>query len=225
MFKYYSNKIFFAFLIIGFFFMLPAANAQSVLYTNDFSSGDLTGWAFMGIGANWTLTDEVLQGSGDAYQYSYAYYDATWTNYTVEGSVMVPAGSFGGGIGGRVDPITGAHYGAWIYPEGSLGGSNVLQLCKFQTWTDIPPDILASAALSDVAGNFHTLTMTFLGNQILVYTDENSDPAIDVTDNDSPYVSGGISFDWFSLIKHLTSQLTIFWLQMLLQRISPRFLF
>jgi hypothetical protein len=151
----------------------------------------------------WTITGGVLQGSGDPYQYSYAYYSTTpqWTDYTVQGDIQIPAGSFGGGIGGRVDPATGAHYGAWVYPAGSAGGSNLLKLWKFQSWTylNIFAPMQQVSLLSDVGTGWHTLQMTFIGNRILVYYDGSQ--KIDVTDNNfdlrPPYLSGGISVDWF----------------------------
>ncbi len=60
------------------------------------------------------------------------------TDYTVQGNIQISnVMAFGGGIGGRVDPATGAHYGAWVYPAGSVGGPNMLKLWKFRTWTDL----------------------------------------------------------------------------------------
>ena len=97
---------------------ISLASTSSELFSDDFSDSDLAPWEIaMG---TWTITGGVLQGSGPtADQYSYAYYPSTpdWTDYTVQGSIQIPAGSFGGGIGGRVDPATGAHYGAWVYPQ------------------------------------------------------------------------------------------------------------
>ena len=55
----------------------------------------------------------------------------------MQGRFQFPVGAFGGGLGGRVNPVTGAHYAAWIYPEGSAGGSSVLKLIKFQNWTSL----------------------------------------------------------------------------------------
>ena len=140
----------------------------------------------------------MLQGSGPAAdQYSFAFYDAPWTDYTVQGSIQIPAGSFGGGIGGRVDPATGAHYGAWIYPPGSAGGSNMLKLWKFQVWNNLGTEImLQQVSLPDVGTGWHTLQMTFIGNRILVYYDGVLQ--IDVTDDNLPYLSGGISADWWT---------------------------
>ncbi len=184
------------------------ATTSSVLFSDDFtrSGGDpLSPWLVpMG---TWTVTGGVMQGSGSPLEYSYAYISTTpqWTDYRVQGRIQMPAGSFGGGIGGRVDPATGAHYGAWVYPAGSPGGSNLLQLWKFRGWTDInggPYDgvPMQQVSLPDVGTGWHTLQMTFMGNRILVYYDGVL--KIDVTDNNydsrPPYLSGGISVDWWT---------------------------
>ena len=177
---------------------ISLASTSSALFTDDFSRTDLLPWVSpMG---TWTITGEVLQGSGAPNNYSYASYSTTpqqWTDYMVQGSIQIPAGSFGGGIGGRVDPATGAHYGAWVYPAESAGGSNMLKLWKFQGWTDVGSGVpMHQVSLPEVGTGWHTLQMTFIGNRILVYYDGVLQ--IDVTDDNSPYVSGGISADWYS---------------------------
>jgi uncharacterized protein YdgA (DUF945 family) len=178
---------------------------QNVLFSDDFTRqpddpAPLSPWiASMG---TWAVSGGVLQGSGNSNQYSYAYTGTSqWTDYTVQGRVQMPTGSFGGGIGGRLDSATGAHYGAWVYPAGSGGGSNVLKLWKFQGWTDIGAGVpMQQVNLPEVGTGWHTLQITFSGNRILVYYDETL--MIDVTDNNygsqPPYLSGGISADWWT---------------------------
>ena len=175
-------------------------STSSELFSDDFSDGDLAPWEIaMG---TWTITGGgVLQGSGPtADQYSYAYYPSTkpdWTDYKVQGSIQIPAGSFGGGIGGRVDPATGAHYGAWVYPQGSTSpnGAMVLILWKFQFWNILGTEImLQKVSLPDDGTGWHTLQLNFIGNRILVYYDGSQ--KIDVTDDS--YSSGGISADWWT---------------------------
>ena len=173
-------------------------SSSNALFSDDFSRTDLLPWvSSMG---TWTITEEVLQGSGDSNNYSYASYFTTpqWTDYTVQGSIQIPAGSFGGGIGGRVDPATGAHYGAWIYPAGSGGGSKLLKLWKFRSWTELDIDApMQQVSLPDVDTGWHTLQMVFIGNRILVLYDEKF--VIDYTDTGydkrEPYLNGGISGD------------------------------
>jgi hypothetical protein len=178
--------------------------SNNVLFTDNFtrpSGGTISPWVVsMG---TWTVTGGVMQGTGSANQYSYAYVSATpsWTNYTVQGSIQMPAGSFGGGIGGRVNPTTGAHYGAWVYPAGSAGGSNVLKLWKFQGWTNIGAGTpMQQVSLPAVGTGSHMLQMTFVGNLIQVYYDGVLQ--ISYTDNNfgsqAAYLSGGISADWWT---------------------------
>jgi len=147
----------------------------------------------------WTVSNGVLQGSNALNQYACAYYSPqpAWTDYTVQGRFQFPAGAFGGGLGGQLDPATGAHYGAWIYPDGSAGGSNVLKLVKFRDWTTWSGLPMQQVNLPSVGIGWHTLQMAFNGNRIRVYYDGNL--MIDVTDNNydsrPAYLSGGISLD------------------------------
>jgi hypothetical protein len=157
----------------------------------------------------WVITDNLLpgsgvllQGSGAAQTYSYAYLSEGGTDYTVEGQVKFPAGAYGGGLGGRLNPLTGAHYAAWIYPEGSPGGSNVLRLIKFQTWTNwgyngVSYTPMQTVGLAGVGTGWHTLRLAFHGNQIAVYFDGNQ--MMSVADVEpEPYLSGGISADMWT---------------------------
>jgi len=82
-------------------------------------------------GGRWSLGGGMLQGSSQPWKYAFCYYDTNWTSYSVEATVQFPVGAFGGGIGGRLNASSGAHYAAWIYPEGSAGGSNILAVIKF----------------------------------------------------------------------------------------------
>ena len=105
-------------------------------------------------------------------------------------------GSWGGGIGGQLNATTGAHYGAWVYPEGSGGGSAMLKLIKFQGWTSWSGTPMASANLTKGVGtNWHTVAVTFQGANITVSYDGTQ--VISVTDNNfggvAPFTTGGIS--------------------------------
>jgi hypothetical protein len=168
--------------------------ANNLIWTDDFGS-DLTNplspWLVQqGL---WSITGGTLQSQtapGESYAYVF-YNDNTWANYSVEGRLQFPAGAFGGGISGRLNPATGTRYSAWIYPDGSAGGSNVLRLLKFSSWTGW--DTLQQVNLSSVGTGWHSIKLSFQGNQIRVLYDGNQ--RIDVTDNSSPYTSGGISID------------------------------
>ncbi len=179
--------------------------SAAVLFSDDFTrspdnASPLSPWvAALG---SWSVTGGVMRGTGSANQYSYASYPASqWTDYSVQGRIQLPAGSFGGGLGGRVNASTGTHYGAWVYPTGSAGGSNMLKLWKFRGWTDLGAGVaMQQVSLPAVGTGWHTLQMTFTGNRIQVYYDGVL--KIDVTDNNfdsrPAYLSGGISADWWT---------------------------
>ena len=175
--------------------------SSSLLFSDDFSrnSGDdpLAPWTLAS--GTWNMVDGLLLGSGSSVSYSYLYAvpDAGWSDYVVEATLKFSSSAFGGGIGGRLDPATGTHYGAWIYPDNSIGGSNVLKLVKFRSWTLWSGVPMQQVSLGSVGTGWHTLKMVFNGSRIQVYYDGAL--KIDVTDSGfdgrAPYSSGGISAD------------------------------
>jgi hypothetical protein len=99
-------------------------------------------------------------------------------------------------VGGFLNPTTGAHYAAWIYPENSPGGSRVLKLLKFQNWDTygyngsafVP---MQEASLPSVGTTWHTVTLSLSNSQITVSYDTNQ--LISATDTEAvPYTSGGV---------------------------------
>lgn len=169
-------------------------------FLDDFSRtnepGDIAPWVAQS--GNWTVTGGALRSSTNVPQnYAYAIITNNWNNYSVEGLVKFSPGSFGGGFGGRLNPVTGAQYVAWVYPENSPGGSNVVKLIKFTTYstfgyTNVAFAPMQQANLPGVGTNWHALRLTFLGNQISVGYDGNE--VISVTDIEAQsYLSGGIS--------------------------------
>jgi hypothetical protein len=173
-----------------------------ILFWDDFTRaadpGPLSPWvAEFG---SWMVTGGVLQGSSSIPQrYSFICLTNSWTDYAVQARIQFPTNAYGGGLSGRLNPVTGAHYAAWIYPEGSPGGSKVLKLIKFQSWTSfgytntgfMP---MQQVSLPAVGTNWHTLKLGFQGNQIAVFYDSNQ--VMSVTDVEPlPYASGGVSID------------------------------
>jgi VCBS repeat-containing protein len=144
----------------------------------------------------WTVTPDVLNGSGAPMAYSHIYYAPTplWDNYAVEGRFQFASSAFGGGLSCRVNPATGAQYSAWIFPDNSVVGPNVVQLVKQWDWTTYSGTAMAEASLPSVGTGWHTLKLVCNGNRIQVFYDGAS--KIDVTDNSydsrAPYLSGGI---------------------------------
>src|SRR5262249_19194097 len=114
---------------------LSAANEP--IFSDNFSRGSdpgpLSPWVLRA--GVWTVTGgKLLSGTNTSQTYATVYLAKAWSDFPVQARRQFPAGAFGGGVGGRLNPISGAHYAAWIYPEGSLGGSNVFKLIKFQDW-------------------------------------------------------------------------------------------
>jgi len=184
---------------------ITVASTTNVLFGDDFTRdpaavSPLSPWVVK-LGT-WTVSDGILHGSGPLSSYSSLYLAPTplWSNYTLEGRVRFPAGALGGGLGGRVNPATGARYGAWVYPDGSAGGSNILTLVKFSNWTTWSWVPMKEVSLPAVGTGWHALKMVFNGSRIQVYYDGTK--MVDVTDNNfdsrAPYSSGGISAEMFT---------------------------
>ena len=188
------------------------AVSSSLLFSDDFirSSGDdpLAPWSL--VSGTWNIIDGLLQGNGSSVSYSYLYTvpDASWSDYAVEATLKFSTSAFGGGIGGRLDPATGSHYGAWIYPDNSIGGSNMLKLVKFRSWNLWSGVPMQQVSLGSVGTGWHTLKLVFSGTRIQVYYDGAL--KIDLSDNGfdgrAPYSSGGISTDlWTYTSSYLMS--------------------
>ncbi len=160
----------------------------------------LTPWAQQ-LGA-WSITNGTLMGTSDANSYGSAWYNnLSWTDYWVQAQVRFSTtNAYGGGLGGRLNPATGAHYAAWIYPEGSPAGSKVLKLVKFEGWTTWSSVPMAQVNLPGVGTNRHTVTLAFKGHNITVYFDGIQ--KINLSDNNfdsvAPFANGGISADLYT---------------------------
>ncbi len=189
----------------------PATVSLSITSDVEFVSDDFTRLTDPGIlspwtaqSGNWTVTGGALQGGSNPLQtYGFAYLTGAFTNFVVESQLRFSSTSaYGGGIGGRLNPATGAHYAAWLYPEASTGGSNMLKLIKFQTWNTFGYNGVSGAAmqtvnLASVGTNWHTLKLACHNSRIAVYLDGLK--LISVTDTEAqPYLSGGISADMWT---------------------------
>jgi len=170
---------------------------EGVLFLDDFTrpSGFLNFGPWRVISGNWSVTNGVLRASGNAHNYADIKVDGAWTNYAVQGTVQFPSGGYAAGLGGRLNPTTGAHYAAWIYPEGSAGGSSVLKLIKYLSWGNWSTTPMSQASLPGVGTDTHLLRIVFENNRIRVFYDSIS--YIDVTDTGfggtSAYAAGGIT--------------------------------
>jgi hypothetical protein len=177
--------------------VLISVTPVGTLFFDDFfrlpGSDPLSPWTAAMVGT-WVITNGVLRGVSAAQSYGYAYISNSWADYSVEASIQHPAGAFGGGIGGRLNPANGAHYAAWIYPEGSPGGSSLLKLVKYTGWTSWSGTPMATASLPGVGTSSHLVKIFFQGNRIRVFYDGVQ--IVDVLDNNfsgvGAYMSGGI---------------------------------
>ena len=177
--------------------VLPGGSGGTVLFSDNFSGGNGADPSWTTESGTWAISSGVMTGTGATNNYAYAYANngTAWTNYSVQGQVQFAAGAYGGGIGGRVNPSTGAHYGAWVYP-----GSSQISLVKFSNWTTWGGATMATASLPSVGTSLHTLLMTFNGNAIQVSVDGVQ--YINVTDsgfNSAPALtSGTVSLDMWN---------------------------
>jgi hypothetical protein len=150
----------------------------------------------------WNLTNGMFTGTSSNTCYGNAYCaNSNWTDYTVQAQIQFSgSNAFGGGIGGRLNPATGARYAAWVYPEGSVGGSLELKLIKFEGWTTWSSTPMASVGLSAVGTNVHTLALAMQGANLTVYLDGVQ--MLNTPDNNfdgvPAYANGGITADLFS---------------------------
>jgi hypothetical protein len=176
------------------------ANGNPVVFTDDFSGqiGSDSFWTT--ISGTWAVANSMMNGTSTEGQYGFAYGGQSWTNYTVQAQFKFSPGAWGGGLGGRVNTATGAHYGAWLYPEGSLGPSAVVKVVKFPNWGTWSGNPMATATIPNLGKTWHTLTASFNGSAIQVSVDGT--PYINVTDNgfdsQAPYASGAISLDMWT---------------------------
>jgi hypothetical protein len=149
----------------------------------------------------WSVTGGQMQGQSLPNSYTFAAFEnKEWRDYAVQGNVQFSTISgLGGGIGGRLNPKTGAHYGAWVYPDASAGGSKLLKLIKFRSWLNWSGIPMAAVVLPAVDTNVHLLAMSFQGPNITVNFDGVQ--MINVNDNNfdsSPaYTNGGITLDMY----------------------------
>ncbi len=177
--------------------VLPAGSGGTVLFSDNFSGGNGADPSWTTESGTWAISSGVMTGTGstNSYAYEYANNGAAWSNYSVLGQVQFQAGAYGGGIGGYVNPSTGAHYGAWVYP-----GTSQISLLKFSDWTTWGTTAMATASLPSVGTSLHTLLMSFNGDVIQVSVDGVQ--YISVTDsgfNSTPALtSGTISLDMWN---------------------------
>lgn len=171
------------------------ATTNETLFCDDFASATQPNlaapWATQS--GEWTVSDGKFCGEPNSlFSYSFTCVATNWTNYSIQGQIKFPAHAYGGGLGGRLDATTGAHYAAWVYPESSASGSNLLRVVKFtnwETWT-----LLQQVRLPSVGTNAHTLKLSFVGSRITAHFDGFEVASV----TDHSFTSGGITADMWT---------------------------
>jgi len=163
----------------------------------------------VGVLGVWNVSNHVMNATSPPNCYGYAYYPgAGWTNYSVQAQIRFSSSNAASaGILGRLDPVTGAHYAAWIYPENSTeqysphNGKAVLLLIKYSNWT-IYTVFGYTNVLAAVGTNWHALKLGFQANTISCYFDNLL--LTNITDNGSldgqpAYTNGGVGFNLWTI--------------------------
>jgi hypothetical protein len=166
------------------------------------------------IAGSWRISNSLMIGTSAVNNYGYAYYqNSSWTNYSVQAQIRFSANNAASaGILGRLNPATGTHYALWVYPEespesstqftASTNGSALLRLFKYEQWVWPYTNIGSEITLPGVGVNWHTVKLTFQGNNIFAYFDGNL--VTNVTDNGSidgqpAFANGGIGLNLWTL--------------------------
>jgi len=171
-------------------------------FVRGISPGPISPWV-AAVGG-WTVTGQKLISTNLSTNLGNAYVTGTnWGDYSVQANVCFPAGgasAYGGGIGGHLNPGTGARYAAWVYPESSPGGTAALNLVKFTDWVNWSGTSLQLSPITlgnGVGTNWHNLNLSFRQNEIIAYWDGIK--VVDVVDQNSsnlpPFWIGGITAD------------------------------
>ncbi len=173
--------------------VLPPGTLFLDNFTRGTDPGPLAPWV-AAFGNAWTVTGGALLDTNENLtSYAYAIMPTnSWTNYVMQAKIQFATNAFGGGIGTYLDPVAGTHYAAWVYPEGSAGGSSVLSLFKFtsyQGFTALNPPV----SLPSVGTNQHTVKLAVFGNQVAAYYDGVQ--VVSAADANQPYAGGAIDVE------------------------------
>jgi VCBS repeat-containing protein len=168
---------------------------------------DITGWA--PVLGTWGITNKLLIGHSPFSSYGYAYFNTNWTDYSVQAQIRFAANNAASaGLLGRLNATStnSSHYDVWIYPEestealGSGTGTALLRLFKHESWTTYI-EIGNPITLPGVGVDWHTVKLTFKGNNISAYFDGILE--LSVTDDGSldgypAYTNGGIGLNMWT---------------------------
>jgi hypothetical protein len=165
-----------------------ATQVGTLLFSDNFSSG-AGNWTVgpLGFASGWSVVNGAYTYNGGGHTQSWAG-SSTWTDYTVATNFQLSStADYPGGLRGRVNPTTGASYGAWVYPA-----EGIIRLFRIGQWNiDGGNTLLGSATGLGMNTSVHTLRLSFQGSTIKVYYDE----VLVITATDTTYTQGAVALD------------------------------
>ena len=179
---------------------------EGKLFLDNFTHSPL--WPWIQQTGTWSIANNVLSGVSPNDSYGHAYLSNNWSDYLVQAQIKFSStNAWGGGIGGRMEPVTGAHYGAWVYPEafggGVTNGAAVMKVIKFHSWNGSDYTTVAQVILTNLVGtNWHTVGLAFQGSNIFAYYDGNQVTNLTddgTLDGQAAFTSGGICADMYTV--------------------------
>ena len=160
----------------------------TLLFTDNFSAG-AGNWTVgpLGFASGWSVVNGTYTYNGGGHTQSWAG-SSSWTNYTVATDFQLSStNNYPGGLRGRVNPTTGASYGAWLYPA-----QGIIRLFRIGQWNiDSNSSLLASASGLVMDTKVHNLRLSFQGTTIKVYYDN----VLVITATNTSYAQGAVAFD------------------------------
>ena len=115
------------------------------------------------------------------------------SDYTIETDIRFPReGSYGGGVVGRLNPITGQRYAVRVDP-----GTSSLHLIRFDDGFHGDGQVMGPGARIPATGSgWHHLKVAFNGTRIQVFYDNAAVPNINI--HDASFKSGYAGLDFWS---------------------------
>jgi hypothetical protein len=160
----------------------------TLLFSDNFGAG-AGNWTVgpLGFSSGWSVVNGAYTYNGGGHTQSWAG-SSSWMNYTVATNFRLSSTSdYPGGLRGRLNPSTGASYGAWIYPN-----EGMIRLYRIDQWNiDASNAILATATGLSMSTTVHNIRLSFLGSTIKVYYDN----ALVITATDATYTQGAVALD------------------------------
>jgi hypothetical protein len=165
-----------------------STHVGTLLFSDNFSGG-AGNWTVgpLGFASGWSVVNGAYNYNGSGHTQSWAG-SSSWTDYTVATNFQLSSTSdYPGGLRGRMNPTTGASYGAWIYPA-----EGIIRLFRIGQWNiDAGNAQLGSANGLVIDTKVHNIRLSFKGSTIQVYYDNVSI----ITASDATYTQGAVALD------------------------------